>query len=435
LEFSSLELKKNILGTLLSMLFLIFCTQANAQKHFRLHFARNESEFFYTLLGNDKTLDSLSKAVKAIGPENIQSIDVKVFASPEGPYHFNQDLCRLRANEFPYAVLPYLKGAEDKVHVTIGGEAWEELRRRVAADKKLKPEYIEQILAILDDETIDNETRKEYIATKISEHNYRFLLWEHYRLLRYYDIFITVKPEEKVEEKPENEPLPMEEAQDTIVKVMPEAVLPLPEPVEEAKTEEKRVFMAISTNLPYDITYIPGYGLTSIPSVTLEIMPRNSRWTLGADVEWPMWKQPESHRYFQINNITLWTRRYFRSPSEPRRRGWYLMANVNAAQYGIGFNANQGWQGKGVGASLGVGYRVPLGRYCFLDMGLAAGAFYSAYDSYVWGNDASQWYYYDYFGDPANFKKGNERLLWGGPTRVWLSFGFDFWKKDRRRTK
>lgn len=432
MEFSSLELKKNILRAVLPILFLFLCTELSAQRHFRLHFARNESEFFYTLLDNDKTLDSLYRTVKAIGPENIQSIDVKVFASPEGPYQFNQDLCRLRANEFRYAVLPYLKGAEDKVHVTIGGEAWDELRKRVAADKKLKPIFIEQILAILDDPTIDNETRKEYIATRISEHNYRFLLWEHYRLLRYYDIFITTKPEEK--EMPQNEPAPQEEVRDTVVMAAPEAVQPIIEPVEESKPQ-KRVFMAISTNLPYDITYIPGYGLTSIPSVTLEIMPRNSRWTLGADVEWPMWQHPESHRYFQVNNITLWTRRYFRPKEEPRRRGWYLMANVNAARYGIGFDANRGWEGEGVGASLGFGYRVPLGRYCFLDMGLAAGAFYSAYDPYVWGNDATQWYYYDYYGDPAAFQKRNQRLWWAGPTRVWLSFGFDFWKKDRRRVK
>ena len=434
--YSSLELKKHILWALLPALCLFFCTHAYAQEErFRLHFARNESEFFYTLLDNEQTLQSLKKTVDAIGPENIQSVDVTVFASPEGPYQFNQDLCRRRANEFSTAVLPYLRGAEDKIHITIGGEAWEELRKRVAADKKLRPEYIEQILAILDDETIDNETRKEYIATRISEHNYRFLLWEHYRLLRYYDIVITVKPEETEKEVPEKDVLPQEAAQDTTVKSVPEVALPLTQPAEETQKEEKRVFMAISTNLPYDITYIPGYGLTSIPSFTLEIMPRNSRWTLGADVEWPMWQHPESHRYFQVNNITLWTRRYFRSPSEPRRRGWYLMGNVNAARYGIGFNANKGWEGEGLGASLGFGYRVPLGRYCFLDMGLAAGAFYSAYDPYVWGNDGTQRYYYDYNGDPSEFVRRNQRLFWAGPTRVWLSFGFDFWKKDRRKTK
>lgn len=430
--------EKFILGVIAVLCSLNFCTHVRAQEHFRLHFARNESEFFYTLLDNEKTLDSLSKWVKNVTPERISSIDVSVFASPEGPYQFNQDLVRRRAEEFGTAVLPYLKGAEDKVHIRLGGEAWEELRKRVANDKKLRPEYIEQILAILDDESIDNETRKQHIATRISEHNYRFLLWEHYRLLRYYDIFITLKPEEATEEMPVEEIKPTESVQDTTVTTLQETEMPLirEETEPEVKEQEpRRAFMAISTNLPYDITYIPGYGITSIPSVTLEIMPRNSRWTLGADVEWPMWQHPESHRYFQVNNITLWTRRYFRAKEEPRRRGWYLMANVNAARYGIGFNANKGWEGEGLGASLGAGYRQPLGKYFFLDMGIAAGAFYSAYDPYVWGNDATQWYYYDYYGDPAEFIRRNQRLWWFGPTRVWLSIGFDFWKKDRRRNR
>ena len=65
-------------------------------------------------------------------------------------------------------------------------------------------------------------------------------------------------------------------------------------------------------------------------------------------------------------------------------------------------------------------------------MGIAAGAFYSAYDPYVWGNDGSNWYYYDYNGNPEAFVRRNQRLWWVGPTRVWLSIGFDFWKKDRR---
>ena len=207
---------KFISGILSVLVSLNFCTYAHAQEHFRLHFARNESEFFNTLLDNEKTLDSLQKWVKNTTPERILSIDVSVFASPEGPKEFNEELCRERAEEFYTAVLPYFKGAEDKVNIHIGGEAWEELRMRVANDKKLRPEYIEQILSILDDKSIDNETRKQHIATRISEHNYRFLLWEHYRLLRYYDIFITVKPEqtekaieqvelESTEEKPVNE--------------------------------------------------------------------------------------------------------------------------------------------------------------------------------------------------------------------------------------
>ena len=191
-----------------------------------------------------------------------------------------------------------------------------------------------------------------------------------------------------------------------------------------------RPVLGVSTNLAYDVTYIPHYGLTSIPSFSLEFYPLAGKFTFGADVEWPMWKHPQEHRYLQVNNLTLWSRYYFK-PVPGRFRGWYLLANVNAARYGIGWDA-KGWEGEGLGASLGVGYKVTIGRF-FVDMGLAAGYFYSGYDPYVWGNDATGWYYYDYIGDPEQFVKRNSRLSWIGPTRVYISIGVDLFNRKKKK--
>jgi hypothetical protein len=101
------------------------------------------------------------------------------------------------------------------------------------------------------------------------------------------------------------------------------------------------------------------------------------------------------------------------------------------ARYGIGWDA-KGWEGEGVGGSLGVGYKFKLGKRMFLDMGLAAGVFYTAYDPYVWGNDATRWYYYDYTGDPSAFIRRNKQLFWFGPTRVYLSLGVDLFNRRRK---
>jgi len=192
--------------------------------------------------------------------------------------------------------------------------------------------------------------------------------------------------------------------------------------------------VGISTNIPYDITWVPGYGVTSIPSFSLEFYPGKwKHFTIGADVEWPMWKHWDTHRFMQINNITLWTRRYFRAreSSEDSVRGFYLLANINVARYGIGFDADRGWQGEGIGASLGAGHKWAWGRF-FLDAGLAVGYFYSRYDPYVWGNDGTGWYYYDYTGDPAEFLFRRKELHWLAPTRVYVSIGFDFCRKRKQ---
>ena len=198
-----------------------------------------------------------------------------------------------------------------------------------------------------------------------------------------------------------------------------------------AVTEEPiRPVLGVSTNLPYDVTYIPHYGLTSIPSLTLEYYPGKGKFTFGADAEWPMWKHPGEHRYLQVNNITVWSRYYFK-PRENRFRGWYLLASVNASRYGIGWEG-RGWQGEGLGVSLGIGYKFTVGRF-FMDMGLAAGYFYSGYDPYVWGADATGYYYYDFTGEPEQFVKRNSRLSWIGPTRVYLSIGVDLFNRKKKR--
>ncbi len=192
--------------------------------------------------------------------------------------------------------------------------------------------------------------------------------------------------------------------------------------------------VGISTNIPYDLTWVPGYGATSVPSFSVEYFPaRWERWTVGADVEWPMWKHWKTHRFLQINNLTLWARRYFRTRATRAQRpeGLYLLGNVNAARYGIGFDM-KGWEGEGLGASVGVGYKRGIGKGRFYwDAGIALGAFLARQDPYVWGNDASGWYYYDYTGDPATFKERNQRFFWAGPTRIYFSVGMDLFRRKK----
>lgn len=190
----------------------------------------------------------------------------------------------------------------------------------------------------------------------------------------------------------------------------------------------------LSTNLPYDITYVPEYGLTSIPSVSLEIYPERGHWTFGVDGEFPFWRHPDTHRYLQIFQVTASTRRYFQEPKPDNRyRSWYLLGSVNAARYGLGFSADKGYEGEGLGLSVGIGRKCIFGRHMFIDFGVALGVFYSGYDRYVWGDDASGHYYYDYTGDPDAFRRRNQRLLWWGPTRIYLNIGFDFWNRNRTR--
>ena len=196
--------------------------------------------------------------------------------------------------------------------------------------------------------------------------------------------------------------------------------------------EDKPIWpiIGIGTNLLYDATYIPNYGFTSIPSATIEYYPESGHYTIGADVEWPNWRHPDEHRFFQIHNVSLWGRYYF-NPEQYRFNGWYLSGAANGAMFGVGFN-KKGWSGEGLGISVGGGHKWTFGRI-YIDAGLALGVFYARYDSYTWGNDATGWYYYDYAGDPDDFKPRLKRWLWLGPTRLQVTLGVDLFNRNRKK--
>ncbi|MBO4605594.1 MAG: DUF3575 domain-containing protein [Bacteroidales bacterium] len=188
--------------------------------------------------------------------------------------------------------------------------------------------------------------------------------------------------------------------------------------------------LGLSTNLLYDATYVPGYGLTSVPSVSLEYYPEDGHYTIGADLEWPNWRHPDEHRYLQVHNVGIWGRYYFK-PEEYRFNGLYVSGTLNLAQYGLGWD-KKGWEGEAVGISAGIGHKWTFGRI-FIDAGLALGFIYGRYDPYVWGDDITGWYYYDYTGDPNEFTKRRMALYWLGPTRLYVSIGIDLFNRNRKR--
>ena len=482
-----------------------------------IYFRLGKSSYDPSFLGNAASVDSFVKLVTDLGDENIRSIEVNSYASPDGVYEYNLMLSRKRAVEVKWLLRTRAPEFYPKVQMRLRGEAWGLLRDRVAADEKLSQNSRDRILKFLDNSSISDDTRKWRLANWLGSDPavgdlYQYLLRNHYRYLRSAVIIVInlepVSPDNApaVQAQPLAEPVPAgaQPAAESVVAqpgeetpsegratrgteaggpspkgdggVSPEGELPTKEllpagegeaanrvegqaapeqpATEQPATEQqpaaeqqdggqgllaaaaaviaREATIGISTNIPYDITYIPHYGLTSIPSFSLEYYPRNGRWTFGGDVEWPMWQHEDKHKYMQINNITLWTRRYFKEPEDDRFKGLYLLGNINAVRYGIGFD-EKGWIGEGLGASLGIGHKWILGKsHFFFDAGLALGVLWSRYDPYYFSDEATHWYYYDYTGKPDDFSKRNQRLLWFGPTRLYLSIGYD-WNLRKKR--
>lgn len=435
-----------------------------------LHFRWDKSDYEDTYLQNSDAAEKLCQFLEMLGEDRIDSVSVMAYASPEGVYEHNMKLSRDRAKQFRIAMQNRMAmdGLEVKLRVRPGGEAWGPLRKRVAEDTNISDVARERILKVLDDDTVGWDTKKWRMmhnalgSTPQEGDVYHWLLLNHYRYLRCLQIQIYTRDKwvrqamglegDDAGQTGEAPLIPATEPEspaDSTAVATPEE---MPDHVgneeetagHEGETVGQNEWMAIpdepkgrakgtpiiglSTNLIYDATYIPNYGFTSVPSFSLEYYPAGGHWTYGADVEWSHWLHYPEHRFNQIHNITLHTRRYFKT-GEEGFKGLYLLGSLNAAQYGLGWN-QKGWEGEGLGLSAGVGYKWNFGRF-FIDLGGSLGAFYSGYDPYVWGNDATGWYYYDYAGDPAKFVPRRLRWFWFGPTRLQVSIGFDLFSRKR----
>lgn len=216
-------------------------------------------------------------------------------------------------------------------------------------------------------------------------------------------------------------------------------------PLALAADSVRREWLSLKTNLLQDVAYVPQYGFAPIWNIQLEYYPLRGHWTYGASLDIPWWQnRQKEHKYFQIRNWQLETRRYFQESGE--FRGWYAQAYINAGKYGIGFTNKKGWQGEGWGGGLGAGYvwrlgkkreavRLPDGHlwtdrhHWRLELGLQVGYFQTDYDPYVWGDPVDfhidGLYYYDWQGLAKDFRERQYRFTWFGPTRIGLTLTYD----------
>lgn len=383
---------------------------------------------------NRRSLEQLDSLINSRAFSQLDTLRIVSRSSMDGNYDYNHLLSLRRARSVKTYITKHYPDFQGTISMVSEGEVWSEFREAVAADATLSDLTRERMLEIIDSDAAPD--RKEARLKSLpSWRTYLRKLFPTYRSA-------TVTPHYWMLDMPRIDDDQMLESLAWIPAAQAIQLRPdnLVVPALTGSTlagSSKRgqlpvdPIFGLSTNLIYDATYVPKYGFTSIPSVSLEFYPRRGHWTVGADVEWPMWKHWDDHRFLQIQNVTLWTRRYFKAKDD-RFRGLYLFASANAARFGIGYDA-KGWEGEGIGASLGIGHKWTFGRRFFLDLGIAAGAFYAKYDPYVFGNDATQRYYYDYVGDPDLFQERNHRWFWGGPTRAYVSFGIDLFNRNHRR--
>ena len=210
---------------------------------------------------------------------------------------------------------------------------------------------------------------------------------------------------------------------------------PLPA-VEPATLYERRHLIALRTNLLHDFFYMPGFGWAPSANVQLEYYPLSGHYTYNAGFTFSNHHHWTSQEFFQIRDLRLELRRYFRGGG--RFMGPFLSAYAEGTVYGFGLSETKGWEGEGGGAGLGGGYVMKLNRKgsLRLELTLDLGIFITKYDPYVYGNpitgDKDGDYYYDYTGNASQFNKRNRQFTWVGPTNAGIHLTYDIVYRKKR---
>lgn len=207
--------------------------------------------------------------------------------------------------------------------------------------------------------------------------------------------------------------------------------IPLPIATTETATKEyaRRHMIAARTNLLHDFLYVPQFGFAPGGNIQLEYYPLSGHYTFNAGFTFHNHRHWSSHKFFQMRDVQLELRRYFKGGGD--FIGPYIAAYAEGTKYGIGFSATKGWEGEGGGAGISVGHTCNLNKKgsLRLEFSLSLGAFITRYDPYVWGNPINGaidgLYYYDYHGNSSQFKERNHRFTWLGPTNAGIHLTYD----------
>ena len=192
----------------------------------------------------------------------------------------------------------------------------------------------------------------------------------------------------------------------------------------------RRHLIAARTNLLHDLLYMPQFGWAPGFNIQLEYYPLRGHYTYNAGFTWTTHRHWNDNKFFQIRDLQLELRRYFKGGGA--FIGPYLGVYAEGTVYGIGFSKTRGWEGEGGGGGLTAGWTWKLNRKGNLRLEVSAslGVFVTRYDPYVYGNpitgsEEDGLYYYDYRGNTSEFKKRNHRMVWFGPTNAGLHITYD----------
>lgn len=374
----------------------------------------------------------------------LNGVILRGAASPEGPWKVNQRLGRARTK----SLVDFLKNqsAFPISDSLMSAKAEAEDYRLLCRQMMLKGDPDYSLVAILCDKYL-GIGRQDILKRKLMQIRggrlWRRLLREYFPGLRAARVMLTVK---KYEPAPVVQPVVIAPPVET------KAVL---KAVEDTVYEDYRIprreFLSVKTNLLFYGAYVPfGYNrYCPIPNVAIEYYPMHGHFTLGASLDFPWWVDYSKHKFFEVRNLQIEGRYYFRSGDISKNppgkgaafKGFYVQAYGHVGVFEIGLHVDRGYKGEGFGGGLGAGYVMPISKkgHWRLEFAAQFGYLYVMHDPFQYEYRGIELhdnlYYYDWVRPASEFKKRQYRYTYFGPTRVGVTLTYDLLYRTNKQTK
>jgi len=420
----------------------------------KIDFKRSGTEIVPSYFDNAAQLGIIREMADSFQHMRVIGVNVTGSASPEGRYENNVRLATARAarlKEYMVRQYPGIFTTAQKWDVSCLNEDWSYVGELLQqSDVEHGEEALEMISAALCT-GMDSTGNQSLVLKQQVQQLYGGSVWKEMdeKIFPYTRTarlqILAVVPVIDFQLGPEDIRLPEPAVSVRSGQIsQPGTAVAKQHPVEAAPVENAPAFawdrqpmLAVKTNLLYYGAYIPNYGFAPIPNLALEYLPRHGKWTVGASLDMPWYRNYSNHKFMQIRNWQLEGRRYF-GGHDAQYWGWYAQAYVHTGVFGIGFNKQQGWEGESGGLGIGGGYVLPISkdRHWKLEFNLQAGYMRSQYDPYVYGHptngEEDGLYYYKWKYDPDLFKERQYRHTWIGPTGIGVTLSYDLLYHDTK---
>lgn len=307
-------------------------------------------------------------------------------ASPEGGFAINRELAEKRRNSLERYVRERVSLPDGIISRPEGFIAWERLAELVEVSDMPHKEEAVDVLRNVPEFTYDNkgvlvDSRKKHLMELQYGRTWHYMHKHFFDQIRNASvILVTVRQKPVIEEKTVVKeepvvPVPTDttsvvEKTDTVVAVSPETSKPF--------------YMALKTNMLYDVLAVPNIGVEFY---------LGKNWSISGNWMYGWWKKNSSHRYWRIYGGDIAVRYWFgKKASEKPLTGHHV------GVYGQAFTYDFEWGGKGYmggepggtlwdktnyAAGVEYGYSLPVANRLNIDFTLGVGYWGGKYYTYT----------------------------------------------------